>query len=314
MKNKTLVQKDKHSQENLLQKTFNSILVGFLICISYLPFWILFGISDFIYVLLRYVVKYRRKVIFENLTHAFPEKSDKEIQKITNKFYHYFCDLFIETIKGYSASEKLMNKHIAYNKVEQFNQYYNEGRSIIFLGMHYNNWEWGNFAATKCKHDIILLYNPMRGNQAFERFLKKIRTRWGATIVPVNRSSRLVLSFGKTDKPAAIWLGADQTPPPNSKFWTLFLNREAPFFLGPEKIAQFSNQPVFLQVTRRIKRGRYEFDFIPLFDKPKEVEANEIILTYIQKMEEIIREEPAYYLWSHRRWKHERPEGIPLIL
>lgn len=314
MNNNTLAEKDKRYQESFLKKTFNSIIVGIIIGISYLPFWILYGISDFFYVILRFVIRYRRKVIYENLTYAFPEKPEKEIQKIRNKFYRHFCDMFFETIKGYSVSEKTMNKRISYKKLDEFEKYYEAGRSVILLGMHHSNWEWGNFTPTQIKHDLFLLYNPMRGNQAFENFINKTRTRWGAKTVPVNRSSRLVLTFGRKGKPAFIWLGADQTPKKDSKFWTIFLNREAPFFLGPEKIAQISNQPVFLHVTKRIKRGKYEYDFIPLFDKPKEVDANEIMLTYVRKIEQVIRETPEYYLWSHRRWKHTRPEGIPLTV
>lgn len=305
--------KDKQLDESFTKRTFNSFVVGILIGISYLPFWILYGISDFIYVLLRYVVKYRRKVIFENLTHAFPEKTDKEIQKITNTFYRHFCDIFIETVKAYSMSEKQFNKRIQFKKLDLFAEYYKQNRSVIFFGMHYNNWEWSSFSANKQMHDIKFIYNPIRGNKAFERFITHVRNRWGAQTIPVNRSSRVVLKFGK-ETPEAIWLGADQSALPTSKFWTTFFNREAPFFSGPEKIAHFSNQPVFLHVTRKVKRGKYEVDFIPLFDKPNEVEPNEILMTYIRKMEEIIREQPAYYLWSHRRWKHSRPEDIPLTL
>jgi KDO2-lipid IV(A) lauroyltransferase len=314
MTNNTSGRKDKRNNESLSKRIGNFLLVSILIGISHLPFWILYGISDTFYVILRYLVKYRSKVINENLVHAFPEKSEAEIQKITNKFYRHFCDMFIETIKGYSASEKQMHERVKYNKLDEILQYYKDGRSIVLFGMHYNNWEWGNFTPVITGHDVVLLYNPMRGNEAFERFINKTRTRWGATTIPVNRASRAVLKFGKQDKPSAIWLGADQTPPPSSKFWTTFFNRETPFFSGPEKIAQVSNQPVFLHVTRKVKRGKYEVDFIPLFDKPKEVDSKEIMLAYIRKMEEVISEEPAYYLWSHRRWKHTRPEGIPLTV
>lgn len=300
--------------ENLFKKTGNSIVVGLLIGISYLPFWILFGISDFFYLILRYVVKYRYTVITENLKYAFPEKSDPEIKIITDKFYHHFCDVFVETIKAYSISEKQLNKRIIFNDLDVFASYYKHGRSLIFFGMHYNNWEWSSFTANKQMHNVKFVYNPIRGNQAFERFITHIRSRWGAKTIPVNRSSRIVLKFGKEDKPEAIWLGADQSAKANSKFWTMFLNREAPFFSGPEKIAHLSNQPVFLHVTRKVGRGKYEVDFIPLFDKPKDVEPSDILLSYIRKMEEIIREEPAYYLWSHRRWKHTRPEDIALTL
>ncbi len=312
MVGKIQAQKDKRYHEGFLKKTFNSILVGIIIGMSYLPFWLLYRISNFFYFLLRYIIKYRHNIITENLTYAFPEKSDVEIKKITNKFYLHFCDMFIETVKAYSISEKQLNRRIKFNQIEEFLKYYEEGRSLIFFGMHYNNWEWSSFTANKIIHDVILPYNPIRGNQAFERFITHIRCRWGAKTVPVNRSSRIVLKFGEIDKPTAIWLGADQAAPANSKFWTLFFNREAPFFSGPERIAHISNQPVFLHVTKKVKRGKYEVDFIPLFDKPKEVNPKDILLTYIRKIEEIVSEEPAYYLWSHRRWKHTRPEDTPL--
>ncbi len=310
MKNKKQKSKDPF-HESYFKKTTNSIGVGLLIGLSYLPFWFLYLLSDIFYFVLRYLVKYRQKVITENLTFAFPEKSDAEIKEITHKFYRHFCDLFVENIKAYSMGEKEFSKHLTINNLDQFKEYYEKGRSLIFFGMHYNNWEWSSFTAREQIHDIKFVYNPIRGNQAFERFITHIRSRWGAQTIPVNRSSRVVLNFGKA-KPEAIWLGADQSALPTSKFWTIFLNREAPFFSGPEKIANISNQPVFLHVTRKVKRGKYVVDFIPLFDQPKEVEPNEILLTYIRKMEEIIREAPEYYLWSHRRWKHTRPEGIPL--
>lgn len=314
MVDKTLLKHDKRFHENFVKKTLNSALVGILIGISYLPFWVLYGFSDLFYLIVNYLVKYRKDIITDNLKHAFPEKTDAEIKTITRKYYRHFCDVFVETIKAYSISEKQFKKRIKFHQVEKFMDYFDQGRSLIFFGMHYNNWEWSSFSARFGKHDVMFVYNPLRGNESFERFMNHIRGRWGATTVPVHRSSRIVLTFGKTEKPAAIWLGADQTPPANSKFWTLFFNREAPFFSGPEKIAYISNQPVFLHVTRKVSRGKYEVDFIPLFDKPKEEvsDSNEILLAYVRKMEEIIAEKPEYYLWSHRRWKHKRPEGIEL--
>jgi KDO2-lipid IV(A) lauroyltransferase len=109
-------------------------------------------------------------------------------------------------------------------------------------------------------------------------------------------------------------LAADQTPAANAKFWTTFLNREAPFFSGPEKIASRGNQPVVFAHTRKIKRGYYTVELIDLVEEPNEVDSNEILLRYVRKIEEIVREEPEYYLWSHRRWKHTRPEGIELTM
>ncbi len=313
MSDKKLEQTDKRYHESIFKKTINSILVGILIAISYLPFWVLFAISDFTYILIRYVVRYRYNVITENLTKAFPEKNKAEIKKIANKFYHHFCDIFVETIKSYSINSIDFSKRMKFNNIELLNEYFEKGKSVVLLGMHYNNWEWNSSMPIKCKHKVSVVYNPLRGNSAFERFVLKIRTRWGCKMIPVNQSRRIVLDIAKADIPVALALGADQTAPSNSKFWTSFFNREAPFFSGPEKIATRLDLPVFFTYARKVKRGMYEVEYILLFENPKEVDPNDILLTYIRKMEELVNKEPAYYLWSHRRWKHTRPEGTPLL-
>ena len=313
MANNKIELKDKHSNKSWLKKLGNILLVSILKGISYLPFWILFGISDVLYLFLRFIIKYRRKVITENLTNAFPEKTELEIKNITNKFYRHFCDVFAETIKSHSISYKQMRKRMKFKNIELLNKHFDNGRSIVLLGMHYNNWEWNSVLSLKSKHNVTVIYNPLRGNKSFDNFMFKLRTRWGCTFVPVQKSRRIVFEIAKAKPPVILALGADQTALPSSKFWTTFFNREAPFFSGPEKIATRSNLPVYFHYMRKIKRGTYEVDFIPLFENPKEVEPNEILLTYIKKMEELISEEPAYYLWSHRRWKHTRPEGTPLL-
>ncbi len=304
---------DKRFNENIFQKIINRIGVSILKAISYLPFWILYGISDILYLLINYVFKYRKKVIINNLRNSFPEKSDKEIQTICNKFYRHLCDMIFETLKTHSMSQKEFNKRITFENQEMINNHFNEGKSIILLGMHYNNWEWSCFGPDIFNHGLLIIYNPVRGNRAFEDYLLKYRGRWGAISVQVHKSARMAVQYTKMEKPMILWLAADQTPPPTTKIWTTFLNQETPFFSGPEKIASKSNQPVVFHHTRKIKRGHYKVELYELFKNPAEVEEKEILLTYARKMEEIIRKEPEYYLWSHRRWKHTRPEGIELI-
>lgn len=314
MIDKELEKIDPRYHESIPKKIINQIAVWFLIGISYLPFWIIYGLSDFFYIILFYVVKYRKRVVIQNLTKSFPEKNEKEIIKIAKKFYHHFCDMSLETIKLYSISEKQIDKRIKFNYPDLITDYFNQGKSFILFGMHYNNWEWSSAGQRKGMHQLLMIYNPIRGNQAFEKYILHLRGRWGGKSIPVHKSARLAIEFTRMEKPTALWLAADQTPPANSHFWTNFMNQEAPFFSGPEKIAYRSNQPVFFHHTKKIKRGRYEVDFIPLFANPKDEvkDSNEILLRYVRKIEEIVREEPEYYLWSHRRWKHTRPEGIEL--
>jgi len=305
--------KDRH-HEGFFKKLLNSIFVGILIGMSYLPFWILYGISDFFYILFRYILKYRSKVITQNLRNSFPEKTEDEINTLTTKFYHHLCDIIVETIKGYSMNTKQMDKHMKFTNPELLNDYYDKGKGVIMIGMHYNNWEWNGILQSHLKPKTIALYNPIRGNNALENFLLKIRTKWGAEFLPVDKSRRLLVDLAKMENPAALALGADQTALATSKFWTIFMNQESPFFTGPERIANYTNYAIVFHHPRKIKRGMYEVDFIPLFENPKDVKPETIMLEYIRKMEEIINKEPEYYLWSHRRWKHKRPENIPLTL
>lgn len=309
-----LAKRDKRFYESIFKRLINNILVGFLIAISYLPFWILYRISDVFYLLLRFVIKYRFKVITENLKYAFPEKPETERNKIRNKFYRHFCDMFFESIKLYSISDKEMKKRVVTKGTEIANVFFDNGRSVIALAMHHNNWEWTCFVQSRLKHHILNIYNPIRGNIAMEKFLLHNRQKWGSESIPVHKTARAVIEYNLKGRLTGLWLAADQTPPATSKFWTIFLNRETPFFQGPEKIASSTNQPVFFQHTKKTGRGKYEIEYSVLFENPKEVEQKEILLAYVRKAEEIIRKEPEYYLWSHRRWKHKRPEGIQLTV
>ena len=72
--------------------------------LSLLPFRILYGMADIGYVLLYYIIRYRRGVVRKNLVTAFPEKSINDIKTIERKFYHWFCDYFLEAIKLLSIS------------------------------------------------------------------------------------------------------------------------------------------------------------------------------------------------------------------
>jgi len=277
-----------------------------------LPFRIIWGLADIFYVLLFYVVRYRRKVVHENLTRSFPEKSQEEIRKITKKFYHHLSDLGLETIKFNQMTEKQIDERLIVHDLDIYEEYYNQGKSIVLLGQHHNNWEWSGSIQRYIKAQYLVVYNPVRKNKALEKFILDSRERFGAKSIPVNHSVRTALEFNNAKRPGALILAADQTPPANSQFWTTFLNQETAFFAGPMKIAIKTNQPVILHHTRKVGRSKYEVFHYKLIENPAEVKPEEILMAYIQKLEEIIQTEPEYWLWSHRRWKHKRPENIEL--
>lgn len=314
MVDKRLIEIDERFKEGFFKRLINQLLVLLLILISLLPFWLIYGIADFFYLIVRFVVRYRKKVILDNLTQCFPEKSDKERKEIMAKFYRHFCDFAFEFVKMYSMSSREMEKRLTVTGLEELYKYADQGKSAIVLGMHYNNWEWGSYLQTKTDHQLLMVYNSLRGNAAMERFTLRSREKWGGLSIPMYRSVRSILEYIKKGEPALLWLAADQTPPPTTPFWTMFLNRETPFFSGPEKIGIKTNQPIIFIYLDKLARGKYQANISVLVDEPKELEPNEILLRYSRKMEEIINEKPEFYLWSHRRWKHKRPDNIKLTV
>lgn len=277
-----------------------------------LPFPVLWVISDISYILLYYVIGYRQKVVMDNLRNSFPEKSPGELKQIAKKFYRHLSDLGLETVKFSAMTEKELDQRIKLHNPEYFEEYYQQGKSIIMLGMHHNNWEWALSFQRFLSGQLMVVYNPVRKNKALERFILDARERFGAKSLQVNLSVRTALQFNYEEHPKVLVLLADQTPPPNSQLWTTFLNQETAFFAGPMKIAAKTNQPVMLHHIRKVGRSKYETFLYKLTENPAEMKPEEVLMTYIRKIEEIIREEPEYWLWSHRRWKHKRPENIEL--
>lgn len=314
MVDKKLIEIDKRFEESLPKRIANRLLVSLLRLISKLPFWIIYGISDVFYLIVRYLVAYRKNVIEDNLAQCFPEKSEIERKKIVSNYYRHFCDFMLESVKMYSMNEQQMAKRITVNGMDKVNAYAEQGKSAIVLGMHYNNWEWGSYLQSLSKHKLLMVYNSIRGNQSMEKFILHSREKWGGKSVPMYRSVRAIMEYMRKGEPALLWLAADQTPPPTTPFWTIFLNRETPFFSGPEKIGIKTKQPIIFIYFKKLARGKYEANISTLVEEPQQLESNEILLRYTRKMEDIIKENPEYYLWSHRRWKHERPKTVDLIV
>lgn len=295
-----------------MNSILDRLVVGLCKLTARLPFWVIFGLADIFYVLLYYVARYRRKVVHENLTRSFPEKSPEEIRKITKKFYHHLSDLGLETIKLNRMTEKEIDDRLKIHNLEIFEEYYQQHKSVILLGMHHNNWEWSGSMQRFIKAQFLVVYNQLRDSTDFERFLIQTRDRFGAISVPIGQSVRIALNFNKAERPGSLMLAGDQTPPQNSQFWTTFLNQETAFFPGAMKIAMKTNQPVIMHHTKKTGRGRYEVFHYKLIENPSEVKPEDIMMAYVNKLEEIIKADPEYWLWSHRRWKHKRPENIQL--
>lgn len=295
-------------------KTFGQKLTVVLLkALSYLPLPVLYLLSDFFYVLVFYLIGYRKKVVFQNLRNAFPEKTEQEIDEIARKYYHHFCDMTVETIKMHRMSIEKMQKHVTFKNPELLNQYFHENRGIIVLCAHYNNWEWNSCSQRVLDHALLMVYSPMKSNPIMEKYMIQMREQYGAQGVPMNQAPRAGLSINKGPDYNLLWLAADQTPPSEAQYWTTFLNQETPFFSGPQKIALKTNSPVFYHHIHKVKRGKYIVEFKEISLSPKQDGEHGVLLGYVDIIEQVIKQQPEYWLWSHRRWKHQRKADQELL-
>jgi Kdo2-lipid IVA lauroyltransferase/acyltransferase len=253
------------------------------------------------------VLHYRRKIVRENLTKSFPEKQLKEIKEIEAGFYRYFCDLFLETFKTLTISREEMVKHCAFapETLSIFKQLADENQSFMIVMGHFGNWEWGgNTFSILCKHQLYVIYHPL-SNKYFNGLVYRMRTRFGTRLIPMKDTLRDMLkNRGELTATAFI---ADQAPLPDRAYWMNFLNQDTPVFLGIEKIALKIRYPIVYITIRRVKRGYYRV-FAERIELPSRLqEAGKITEIHTRRLEEDIRSQPENWLWTHRRWKHERP-------
>lgn len=281
------------------------IALPFLYLLSLLPFWLLYRVSDLFFVILYYVLGYRKKVVMENLRNSFPEKSEKEIKKIAFDFYRYLCDLFLETFKSLTVSKETMRVRCKMNEGAQtlFDSYYTQQQSIILVMGHFGNWEWAGNTFDSSKHQLFVIYHQL-SNTYFNQLVIKMRTRLGTKLIEMKSTLRDMVANRKSVTATAFI--ADQTPFPENAYWTTFLNQDTPVFAGTEKIASKFNYPVIYVSVKRMKRGYYEIFAELLFENPKQTKEGEISEAHTRRLEKDIIAQPAIWLWSHRRWKHKR--------
>ena len=281
------------------------IFRSFVALVSITPFTVLYGISDFIFFVLFYIVGYRKEVVLQNLLNSFPEKTKEEIDSIARSFYHHLCDTLVESLKAFSMTEPDVVKRFEMKPSEFLEKVYKEGKSVIVVAGHYNNWEWPGLASgPQMFHRPVGFYKPMT-NRFIDEFVKKTRVRGRSVLVSINDT----IAVFKTNwgEPAGFYMIADQSPSSvRLAYWVQFLNQETATLHGPEKYARVYNMPVVYADIQKIARGSYVAEFILLCENPAQTKTGEITRKFMNMLESKIREKPEYYLWSHRRWKHKR--------
>jgi len=272
--------------------------------LSRLPLSVLYFFSDIIYLIARFGIGYRKKVVDENLRFAFPEKSAKERKNIRNRFYRNFTDAFFaETFKMLTISKNQLKRRFHVMNQELVDAPVKNGQSSLIMAGHIFNWEMailGIAANTEVTAETVYL---KLNNAFFNKLMLEIRTRLGGIMTEKKEFRKSMLQMRKD--PRIVHLAADQRPPiSESRYQKEFLNRPALFFEGGEFLAKKMELPVFFATITKLKRGHYKVEFSEIDSPPYSEHApHSITDEFCRRLEENIRAQPDLYLWSHKRWK-----------
>ena len=290
-----------------------NLLISLLRFWAFLPFGILYLISDGMYVIVYHIIRYRRRTVRDNLHNSFPEKSDKERSKIERKFYRHLCDCIMETIKLLHLTDKEIEKRINVTNGELIDRLAEDGAPIILYLGHYGNWEWTPAVTRHYTHPSIngQIYRPLH-SCTMEQVMQTIRSRFHTISIPQKSAFRTLLKMRQENKQFLIGFVADQRPNSgNLHHWTTFLNQDTAYSIGGEEIGKRTGAHfVYLEIEKR-KRGYYQMTFhriLPSCDANEEDgKEHPYTLQFMNMLENSIKRAPEYWLWSHKRWRFSRP-------
>ncbi|MAI24048.1 MAG: hypothetical protein CL828_08320 [Crocinitomicaceae bacterium] len=280
---------------------------------SHFPFGVLHAISGFMARLASDVVGYRRSVIRANIERSFPERSTIERRQIERSYYRHFADITLESVKNFSIADGEAQSRMGHMGVEIFEPFFKAGRSVLIAGGHFNNWElYAMTANQNLPHDTMAVYKRL-SNQAMDDAVRNSRQRFGLEMVRTVDAQAWMDANAQGERPKAVIMGFDQSPAdPIKSWWNLFLHQETAWYFGLEKWARLYDLPVIYGHIRKLERGRYETHYELVTDEPKRQPEGAILQQCIDLLEADIRETPHQWLWSHKRWKHVRPESMVL--
>lgn len=278
--------------------------------LALLPFRLLYLLSDVFYFLARHVVRYRRRVVRLNLRNSFPDKTEAELREIERRFYHYICDYLLEEVKTLRISFEELCRRMEYHNKEEFLEMMEKHGGIVLLIPHYANFEWiiGMGAIMPAGDIPVQVYKPLR-NKYMDEMFKRIRARFGGYNVPKHSTARELIKLRREGKRMVVGLITDQSPNRNeAHHWTTFLHQDTVFMDGAERIAKLMDFPVFYCELQRVGRGHCKVRFDLMTETPRQTADGEITELFARRLEQTLLREPAYWFWSHKRWKMKREE------
>lgn len=271
-----------------------------------LPFKLLYIISDFTYLIIYYIIGYRKKTVRENLALTLPHLSSEKRLIIEKKSFRNLCDIFLEMIKTMSISKKEMEKRFVFTNMDMYLEMEKQGKSIAMMLAHYGSYEWVISMNSYVTFKGYAIYKKI-ANPYFDKLVRDIRSKFKAYLVSTKESIPMIIKNNRNKELSIYGFASDQSPKISSAYhWQKFMGIEVPVHTGAEVLAKKYNMNMIFLKVKKVKRGFYEASFELLSENPKEIPNYEITDKFLKLVEQQIYEAPEYYLWTHKRWKHKR--------
>ncbi|MBA4276929.1 lysophospholipid acyltransferase family protein [Flavobacterium sp.] len=282
------------------------IAYPFLWCISMLPFRLLYLFSDFTYLIVYYLIGYRKKTVRENLALALPHLSTEERLAIEKKSFRHLCDMFLEMIKTMTISNKEISKRFVFTNMEVYKNLEAQEKSISMMLAHYASYEWVISMNAYVNFSAFAIYKKI-ANPYFDKLVRNIRSRFKANLITTKETIPVIINNNRNKELSIYGFASDQSPRISSAYhWQKFMGVEVPVHTGAEMLSKKYDMNVIFLKVQKVKRGYYQASFEVLSDNAKEVPNYEITDQFLKLVEQQILEAPEYYLWTHKRWKHKR--------
>lgn len=274
-----------------------------------MPLGVHYWFADWLlYPMMYYVVRYRRRIVAQNIGSCFPDKTEKERKAIERGFYHQFSHTIVESIYGYRMSDEEMRERVTFEPMNEVNRLIDEAGGGIFMLAHLGNWEWLASVQQWVSPGVteMNVYRRLKNKDA-DRMMIAIRSKRGGVCVEKQRVLRELVRFKKEGKPVSIGLISDQKPRPEvTRTWVEFLHHETGFLDGGEMIGKKFGYPVFYAHITSPERGQYRCVFKTIAAKPQDTGEGDITRAYARMLEQNIIEQPELWLWSHNRFRWKR--------
>lgn len=276
--------------------------------LSKTPLWISYRLADFFFLLLITILPYRKKVVTKNLINSFPNKTPKEIAKIRRRFYWHFSNMLIEGVKNLGISEKELRKRFVIKNPELMNELFDKNKSVLLVSAHYLNWEWMITGQNLFfKHQAVGIGMPLSSG-FWDKKINELRQRFGMKVIHSKIVQSSFESYKENNEITATLTLADQSPgDTNKSYWTKFLNQNTAIAFGTEMLANKYDQAVVFYLPKMIKRGYYEVELELICENASSLDFGELTEKHVHLLENNLIQNPAPWLWTHKRWKRTPP-------